>query len=43
MVIVDADGNKLGNSVIAAKKSIASVTFSRVVMATPMCKFNKSV
>ena len=39
VVIVDAEGNKLGQSVTAAQRSIVSTTFSRICIAAPgMCK-----
>ncbi|XP_063674326.1 sideroflexin-1-like [Bolinopsis microptera] len=35
VVIVDAEGNKLGQSVTAAQRSIVSTTFSRICIAAP--------
>lgn len=41
--VQDANGKKLGQSKIAAKKAIAEVVFSRITMASPgMCKYSKS-
>ena len=38
--IFDDNGNKLGESKIAARSAIAQVVFSRIMMATPgMSKF----
>ena len=43
VVIVDAEGNKLGQSVTAAQRSIVSTTFSRICIAAPgMCKLRVS-
>jgi len=35
VVIVDSDGNKLGQSVTASKRAIISTTFSRICIAAP--------
>ena len=41
VVVYDEDGNKLGNSPVAARTAITKVTISRICIAAPgMCKFS---
>ncbi len=35
MPVVDENGNRMGDSQVAAKTGIGAVTFSRIMMASP--------